>query len=82
MRYYSAWAEDNHMIIQNEYCNGGNLSRKVAENREHGLSYSEGELKHLMRHLVKVRAYVYCMHSIYCMYVLANLSRLLEYGTF
>lgn len=22
VRYYSAWAENNHMIIQNEYCNG------------------------------------------------------------
>lgn len=22
VRYYSAWAEENHMIIQNEFCNG------------------------------------------------------------
>ena len=26
VRYYSAWAENNHMIIQNEYCNGRYLS--------------------------------------------------------
>ena len=32
VRYYSAWAEEGHMLIQNEYCEGQSsfkISRKM-----------------------------------------------------
>ncbi|VCX31374.1 unnamed protein product, partial [Gulo gulo] len=48
VRYYSAWAEDDHMIIQNEYCNGGSLQTAISENAKSGNHFQEPKLKDIL----------------------------------
>ncbi|CAH1798903.1 unnamed protein product [Owenia fusiformis] len=65
VRYYSAWSENGHMYIQNEFCNGGSLADLVEENRQLGRNYSEAEIKLLLLQLAQGLKYIHSQNLVH-----------------
>lgn len=65
VRYYSAWAENDHMIIQNEYCNGGSLADLVENCRRTGRRISENFIKQVLLHTSKGLKYIHSQQLVH-----------------
>ena len=50
VRYHSAWAEEDFMMVQSEFCNGGSLSKLIKENTKRGKKFTNEELRQILLH--------------------------------
>ena len=65
VQYYSAWAEADRMLIQNEYCNGGSLAEHIEGNVFNAKAMTESDLKTLLLHTAKGLAYMHSLNLVH-----------------
>lgn len=65
VRYYSAWAEDDHMYIQNEYCEGGSLASVISLMHEKGQNFTEVQLKKILLHVAQGLTYIHFQNLVH-----------------
>ncbi|XP_037087031.1 wee1-like protein kinase 2 [Pollicipes pollicipes] len=61
VRYYSAWAERNHMLIQNEFCTRSSLAALLEQHRAAGTLLPEAEIKRMITHVARGLRYIHSM---------------------
>jgi wee1-like protein kinase len=59
VRHYRSWVEQGRVYIQNEFCEGGSLGRKIERMREAGEQFSESDLCLILRHTLQGLEYIH-----------------------
>lgn len=65
VQYYSAWAEADRMLIQNEYCNGGSLAEYLEQNKLNSEVMNEVELKSIVLHIARGLSYMHSLNLVH-----------------